>query len=190
YDRDELGTILAVNHDFPGTFITYVGYFLVTLGIILSVLNKNSRFRILTLRSTTRQKNLTFVFISLVFSSGFFMYGLTGKTQSVDIARTSSHVIGLPHAKKFGKLLIQDKDGRIEPLNTLASDVIRKVSRKERFEGLFSIHVFLSMFSDPYYWRNVPMIKVSNPELSGLLGIRGTFASFNDFFEFEKGQTY
>ncbi|MCK4466546.1 MAG: cytochrome c biogenesis protein ResB, partial [Bacteroidales bacterium] len=104
YDRDELGTILAVNHDFLGTFVTYVGYFLMTLGIILSVLNKNSRFRFLTLRSTTKQKNLTFVFISLVFSSGFFLHGLTGKTQSVDIARTSSHVIDFSHAKNFGKL--------------------------------------------------------------------------------------
>ena len=190
YDRDELGTILAVNHDFLGTFITYVGYFLVTLGIILSVLNKNSRFRILTLNSTTRPKNLTFVFIILFFSSGFFLHGLTGKTQSVDIARTSSHVIDLPHAKNFGKLLIQDKDGRIEPLNTLASDVIRKVSRKERFEGLFSSQVFLSMLSDPLFWQNVPLIKISNSELSRMLGVRGDYAAFNDFFDFDKGKTY
>ncbi len=190
YDKDEMGTILSVNHDSLGTFVTYVGYFLLTLGIVLSILNKNSRFRILTLSSTAKPTNLTFVFIVLFFSSGFFLQSITVKAQNVDIAQIKSHTIDFAHAKNFGKLLIQDKDGRIEPVNTLASDVIRKISRKEKFEGLFSSQVFLSMISDPLFWQNVPMIKISNSELSKMLGVRGDYAAFNDFFDFEKGNAY
>jgi len=28
FDPDELGTVLSVNHDYWGTMITYIGYFL------------------------------------------------------------------------------------------------------------------------------------------------------------------
>ena len=38
YLPDESGTILSVNHDYWGTKITYLGYFLLTLGMILSLL--------------------------------------------------------------------------------------------------------------------------------------------------------
>jgi len=34
YDQDELGTVLSVNHDFWGTTVTYVGYFLLMLGMV------------------------------------------------------------------------------------------------------------------------------------------------------------
>ena len=48
YDTDEGGTILSVNHDLIGTWITYLGYTLLALGFILSLINKNSYFQFLT----------------------------------------------------------------------------------------------------------------------------------------------
>ena len=44
YDKDEKGTILSVNHDWWGTLITYIGYALMTLGMILVFLTKKTRF--------------------------------------------------------------------------------------------------------------------------------------------------
>ena len=44
YDRDEKGTILSVNHDMAGMLVTYTGYALLFLFIILSLVNKNSVF--------------------------------------------------------------------------------------------------------------------------------------------------
>lgn len=41
YDNDEKGTILTVNKD-PGVEITYIGYFLLFLGLILNLFNKQS----------------------------------------------------------------------------------------------------------------------------------------------------
>jgi len=45
YDQDELGTYLSVNYDAPGTWISYIGYILLTLGMILTLLSKKSRFQ-------------------------------------------------------------------------------------------------------------------------------------------------
>ena len=44
FDRDEKGTILSVNHDRAGMFVTYTGYFMLFIFIILSLLNKNALF--------------------------------------------------------------------------------------------------------------------------------------------------
>ncbi len=46
YDLDEKGSVLSVNHD-PGTLITYIGYFLLTIGFIWSFLTEKGRFQIL-----------------------------------------------------------------------------------------------------------------------------------------------
>lgn len=44
YTPDEQGTILSVNHDYWGTWVTYVGYGLLGLGMILSLFWRNSHF--------------------------------------------------------------------------------------------------------------------------------------------------
>ncbi len=43
YDKDEQGTILSVNHD-PGKWPTYLGYALLAIGFILTLLSPHSRF--------------------------------------------------------------------------------------------------------------------------------------------------
>ena len=44
FDNDELGTYLSVNHDFWGSWISYLGYALLTVGMVMSLLSKKSRF--------------------------------------------------------------------------------------------------------------------------------------------------
>jgi hypothetical protein len=48
YDKDEKGTILSVNHDWWGTLVTYIGYFLLILGFALVFLTKKTRYNFLT----------------------------------------------------------------------------------------------------------------------------------------------
>ena len=45
YDKDEKGTILSVNQDWWGTLITYVGYGLLFLGILLTFSQKTQGLR-------------------------------------------------------------------------------------------------------------------------------------------------
>ena len=70
YDKDEKGTILSVNHDWWGTLLTYIGYGLLFLGIVLTFFSYNTRFRILEYEiKTDETKN---IFASFCFYLFFF----------------------------------------------------------------------------------------------------------------------
>ena len=44
FDPDEKGTVLSVNHDFWGTLITYIGYFMLFFAMMSILFTKHSRF--------------------------------------------------------------------------------------------------------------------------------------------------
>jgi len=44
FDPDEKGTVLSVNHDFWGTLITYIGYFILFFALMAILFTKHSRF--------------------------------------------------------------------------------------------------------------------------------------------------
>ena len=180
YNQDEKGTILSVNHDNYGTFITYIGYFLLTLGMIVSFFEKNSRFRFL-LKSSKKLNNTQIKIITFLVTSGLFLslnsYGQIPGNED-QLHRTDKE-----HAEAFGELLVQDNRGRIKPINTLSSEVIRKVAKKDKINGMNTDQVFLGMQINPAYWQTVPMIKVGHQQVKQLIGISGSRASFMDFFD-------
>lgn len=67
YDADELGTILSVNHDNWGTGITYLGYLLLLVGILLSLLDSNSHVRWLVRQLKKRFRYCYFVIFLCFF---------------------------------------------------------------------------------------------------------------------------
>src|SRR5690606_17924182 len=80
YDTDEKGTVLSVSRDRPGTYLTYLGYTLLTLGMFLTLFAKGSRFRMLNkkLHSMRRKAGVASVFAML------FLAGTVGaQTQQV-----------------------------------------------------------------------------------------------------------
>lgn len=181
YDTDEHGTILSVSHDFWGTAVTYVGYFLMTLGMIFTFFNKKSRFHAL-LRSSNRLKELKKKAFSGTILLLLFLVPSMVKSQTIQPARIQS-----AHVHAFERLLIQDNQGRVEPVNTRASEVLRKLTRKGSFEGMSASEVFLGMSVRPEAWRNVPIIKVANSELAKQLGIRDNFISFSGMIDLTTG---
>lgn len=173
YDTDEHGTILSVNHDLWGMRVTYFGYFILMLGMAWSLINPFSRFKLLGRQS----KSIKIVTVlALVFGLNFSQLS----AQNFSIAP-------LEQSKSFGKLLVQDNGGRFEPINTLASEVIRKITKKNTFQGYPADQVFLSMVVNPQQWQTVPMIKVGNSELAKELGISGNYGAFMNFIG-ENGQ--
>ncbi|HLO58807.1 MAG TPA: cytochrome c biogenesis protein CcsA [Bacteroidales bacterium] len=179
YDPDERGTILSVNHDLTGTTITYSGYILMALGMILSVFNKNSRFIKLSKRSkqiekTHRSASLPSKLIIVLLMGS----AICGTAQEVKPALP----VKADHARLFGRMLVQDNDGRIEPLNTLSSQVLRKLYRSDRYKGMNADQVFLGMMSDPMTWQYEPLIRVSNKEIREMVGVDKKYFSFFDFF--------
>jgi len=68
YDPDEKGTILSVNRDFWGTWVSYSGYLLLTIGFLITLFTKSSRFLslrkiIVDIRSIRKSSILTIAFI-------------------------------------------------------------------------------------------------------------------------------
>jgi cytochrome c-type biogenesis protein CcsB len=176
YDRDERGTILSVNHDMAGMLVTYSGYTILFIFIILALINKESVFYNINAgywQSGLRKK---IPFILLLFS-------LTGFSDiSAQKLITEKNV-----AEEFGKVLVQDQKGRTKPLFTLSNDILRKVTRENEFEGLTSMQVFLGIYLDFNTWKDYPIIMVSNKELRSRLGVRGKYAAFSDLIDIEGG---
>ena len=91
------------------------------------------------------------------------------------------------NAAEFGSLIIQDSGGRMKPLNTFASEVLRKVSKSDSYKNLNADQVLLSITKDPLLWYNVPIIylKRGNDSLRKIIGRNNKekYAAFTDFFD-------
>lgn len=70
--------------------------------------------------------------------------------------------INKEHAARFGSLLVQGFDGRIEPVNTLALEILRKLYHKDQFYRLDANQFLLSFSTQPFLWIQVPLIKISS----------------------------
>lgn len=185
YDKDEKGTILSVNHDWWGTLLTYVGYGLLFLGIVLTFFSYNTRFRILSMKlKLIKQK--TFLLL-LVFGFSFSSSIAMELEANVD-SLLQANLIDATHAKRVEQLLVQDNGGRVKPLNTLSSQYIRKISRKQELYGQSATQILIGMMSNPVAWGNIPIIKISNPELKNVLETKEKLVSFIQLFE--KDGTY
>jgi cytochrome c-type biogenesis protein CcsB len=179
FDKDEKGTVLSVNHDSVGTSLSYFGYGLLFLFIILSIVNKKSVFH--TINSgywKSPFKKITTVLIFMILLSG---------SNSLNAQKL---IPDKKASEEFGKVLVQDQKGRTKPLFTLSNDILRKVSRKNEFEGMSSMQVFLGLYLDFKNWKEVPLISVSNKDIQQKIGISGTLASFNDLVDLNKGGNY
>ncbi|MEZ4875732.1 MAG: cytochrome c biogenesis protein CcsA [Flavobacteriaceae bacterium] len=175
FDKDEKGTYLSVNHDFWGTTFSYLGYFLLTLGMILTLFSKNTRFFKLQEKiKNLRAKSATFLLLVLLSISGGTW------------AQSSSYIqnaVSKEHAEKFSKVVVQDFNGRMKPIHTLSREVLRKIYRKEHFEGLTADQVLLSMFINKGDWYAAKIIKIGDHEdLKKQIGISENYAAYKDFF--------
>jgi len=173
YDTDEQGTILSVNHDSLGTGITYFGYLIMAIGMVLTLFNKKSRFKSLLKVSAKLREKRKKLFAVLVTG---ILLGVAAQAQAQ--TQTLSK-LDRDHVKEFETLLVQDRKGRVEPTSTLASEILRKIAKKTSWEGLSSTEVFLDMQANPEKWKNIPIIKIANPELRRMIGTNGKYATFN-----------
>ena len=162
FDPDEKGTVLSVNHDRWGTWITYIGYFLLYIGLMAILFDKNTRFaslkKMLDKVKKDKAKLAMLVFLLVGWSAYSQADQLQLQKQQAD-SIVKANVVSEPHADQFGHLIIQD-NGRMKPINTFASELLRKVSGKDHYEGMDADQVFLSMIEYPNYWYGIPIIKL------------------------------
>lgn len=183
FDQDELGTYLSVNHDFWGTWISYLGYILLTIGMILTFFDKKSRFMQLS-GNIKRLRMPVKVWIPLLLAN-LLSFSPVAKAERHSMPTFS---VNKAHAARFGHILVQDFKGRLKPMNTLAGEILRKVARKEELYGQTAEQIILGMSTYPDDWYNVPLIKLGKQEeIRKLIPVDGELASYNDFFD-QNGQ--
>ena len=180
FDRDERGTYLSVNHDFWGTWISYLGYFLLTLGMILMFFSPKSRFSFVRnqLKKNVVSSTGIWVLVMLCFSASDI------SAQKKIELRVDA--VSKSHADLFSKVIVQDFKGRMKPTHTLSRELLRKVSRKESMFGLNADQIVLSMFGNKQDWISKPLIKSSkSSQIQELLGSSHSHVSYKDFFNID-----
>lgn len=196
YDEDQKGTVLSVNHDFWGTSITYIGYFLLYFGLMAIMFTKHSRFADLKrkLDKVKLKKSKLITILALMFSMIGFSQNHANHSAQPTLKQIDSiiskYTIAPKHASQFGRLVIQDDGGRMKPINTFSSELLRKVSKSDTYKDMNSDQVFMSMTQFPTVWFEVPIIylKKGNDSIRTILGIKSEdkYATFRNFFD-EKG---
>jgi len=175
YDQDELGTILSVNHDLLGTLVSYLGYFLLALGMIMVFFTSKTRFAFLN-----KQLNKIKSKVALLITTLFLSVNVNAET-NLDSTLNANAING-EHIQNFEKLLIQDNGGRIKPVNTICSEFLRKIARKNKIAEQSPTQIVVGMMKNPKLWSNVPMIKISHDKLKLLLQTEESRVSFRTFF--------
>jgi cytochrome c-type biogenesis protein CcsB len=203
FDPDEQGTILSVNHDYWGTLITYIGYFMLYFGLMAILFSKHSRFGDLKkkLEKVKAKKAKLLMVVLLCFGmQGFAQEHSANDGHNHSNAPTKAQIDSVlqanitpkEHAEEFGNLVIQDLSGRMMPVNTYASEMLRKLSKKDTYENFDANQVFLSIQESPQLWYNVPVIYLKTKKADSIRHMIGVdvdeqYATLADFFT-ERGE--
>lgn len=163
YPKDEKGTILSVSKDLAGTNITYIGYLLLLIGMLFSLINRSSRFAFLL-----KKHSVTTIITIFLFG------GILNANDSIP-------AIPVEYANDFGKLLVRDEQGRTKPINTLAEDIFRKVHRRADYQGQTAMQVLLGMYIYPELWQKANLI-YAGKNVPTIIEIEGKFASLEECY--------
>ncbi len=168
FDKDAKGSILAVSYD-PGMYITYAGYILLILGFLLSIFYKKGRF-VACLNALKKGSALALIilFMTTSYAKAFDLHAFAQNSKSA--------------AKAFSSILVQ-QNGRVEPMDTLDMNIVHKLTMKSSLLGLNYNQIVLGMITKPKEFQNLPLIHVGNKNIRKLLKIRGSYASYNSFFD-------
>ena len=177
-------TILSVNHDKLGTWTTYVGYILLFAGLLMMLMSPKTFFG--KQRKRLKKLKTSALTIILFFSCTCFLNAQNSNSEAELSILESAKNIPLEYVDEFSKLILQDPGGRMKPMNTFGSEILRKLTKKDKLNGLTSDRVILSLFCSPEKWNDVPMIFITknNSKLRDKLNIPHAqkFAKLSDFF--------
>ena len=197
FDPDEKGTILSVNHDYWGTWFTYLGYYLLYFGLMAILLSKHARMESLRRQLDKIKKKKSKLAMLVLFLMSFNGFAQTTHGSDHENVRPSTvqldsilklNITSVSEADRFGHLVIQDSDGRMKPINTYASELLRKLSKKDVYKEFDANQVFLSMQESPQLWYNVPIIFLKAKKadtIRTILGLekKAKYAALVDFLD-------
>ena len=158
--QNEEGTKLSVNHDWWGTNITYLGYLLMSIAMLLSLFAPAGRFKLLNekLRHLKAQKDKLSIFALTVLLSSTSL--LAANHTAKNPAKFVHYEVSSEHADELASLLVQNYEGRIVPFHTLSEDILKKLYRGNTYKDLNAIQVVLGMHMYRDYWLEQKIIQV------------------------------
>ncbi|WP_238785495.1 cytochrome c biogenesis protein [Blattabacterium cuenoti] len=134
-------------------------------------------------------KIILIVFITnhLLLSNNNHQYynSLNNISQQINISKT--------HGENFSKLLVQDEQGRIKPINSLALDLLRKIHKKSYIGNINANQWIISIHQNSLFWASVPFIKVDKTGgktfLHKVKSNKDGYVSMIDLYYFNKTQS-
>lgn len=166
YDYDGRGSVLAISYDPYGIAVTYSGYVLLLLSILLFFFQKGSAYRVLFSNPLLKRGvAIVVIFLCCAMTAG---------------ANELPRVLPKHIAERFGELYVYHND-RICPMQTLAIEFTSKIYGKPTYKGLTAEQVLTGWFFYYDSWKSEPMIKIKGGEVSTMLGIDGKYAALTDF---------
>lgn len=185
YDKDEKGTILSVNKDVAGRNITYTGYALLIIGFVLCFIGKNTRFYRLSQRLKELNKlSKNAISITLLCLISLTVNAQHNTSDMFEVIQKSN--IDKEHAATFGALPVQSSDGRIEPINTFSSEILRKLHHSESIGNMDSDQFLLSLLTLSEMWMHIPFITQKNKDISTSFDLAEGDCAYIDLFD-DKG---
>ncbi len=158
YDPDQEGAHLMVSHDPWGMWLTYTGYGLLFLSMLLLMVLPKEGFRRLLMLAA-------------------MLWPAAHATMPVSAA----DVLPQATADRFGDLYV-NYNGRICPMQTLAKDFTTKLYGKPKYEGYSAEQVLTGFLLDPTQWTTQPIIKVKGA-VARILGTDKKYVSYQDFHD-------
>ena len=178
--------------------LTYIGYILLYIGLVVILFARFTRFdslkKQLEVARNKKTKLLTsflILFTISVSGQGFGVHSSSSDIEKID-SILSKNIASKEQADKFGRLVIQDLGGRMMPINTYSSELLRKLSKKDHYNDFDANQVYLSMQESPLLWYSVPLIFLKSKKADSIRSIIGVpkdlkHASLVDFFT-ERGE--
>lgn len=177
FSPDGQGSVLSVNHDAAGRRVTYTGYVLLFLGLWAALFGRHSRFmsRWRQLRGTGKGAAMALL---LFAAAGAHAQEAAEAKEFVALNAVDKH-----HALRFGSLTLQDQSGRMMPVNTFASQVLRKLHKDDEVFGLDPDRFLVSLLALPDVWSYVLFIPQPSGELARDYGLASPYCSYAEAFD-------
>ena len=164
YDTDGEGVTLGISHDPYGIAITYVGYLLLLIGIIATLLSRKTQMRSLYRKAIA----VTVLFFGMntgaVANSCVPSVASGIAESSLFTLHSSLPVVDADIAHRMGTIHVL-YNNRICPLNTVATDFTMKLTGSASWKGYSADEVFFSWMI--YYMPWEEELLKNNPKQKG-----------------------
>ena len=180
YDPDEKGSVLSVSRD-PGGMFVYAGFFLLVAGLVVQLFHPGCRPG--RLRREMRQYAGKVIAVFIPFFLLLPQAGLRSAPSANDLPGAVKNV-DQSHIRHFAAMPMQDPEGRVKPVETLAFEISRELGAPHRRLKTDRVRLALAFCAFPENMADVPVVYIPDTAVREVLGLPVVreYASYRDFF--------